>query len=591
VLHPSTGRRRHAVALVALFGLLAAFVTPVAAQAAEAAPARATAAHTASQFDAGYIISDQVFYNGSAMTRAQIQAFLDSKVGTCQNNLCLNVLKAPTFDKAKDRDNCNAYDGGGNETAAAIIYKVQVACGVSAKVLLVTLQKEQGLITHTGPTAGRLAAAMGWNCPDKAPCDPTTASFFKQVYGAAWQFKRYKSTLAKDGGYEPFGQYRAGGRYNIRYSTNAACGTKKVSIRNHATAALYNYTPYTPNAAAMANLGKTGDGCSSYGNRNFWDYFYSWFGSPTTYVPPGSTTARVAGSDRYATAIAVAKVAFPTHADTVYVATGENYADALAAAPAAAHDNAPLLLTHTKSLPSNVRLTIQALTPQRIVVVGGEGAVSKAVFDALRAAVPGVTMVRVSGADRFETAYLLAQTTFTGPVTTAYIATGNDFPDALSASAAAGSHGGPVLLVKTVDPKLPDNPLELLRTLGVTELVLAGGTGVVSQELEDSLKAALPGVSIVRLGGANRYETSAQINAYAFDAVDSAFVASGRDYPDALSAAAIAGGLHGPLLLSNGSCIKAGPLEEIAAGGVKKIYFAGGTGVLPNAVMSYPTCA
>jgi hypothetical protein len=71
---------------------------------------------------------------------------------------------------------------------------------------------------------------------------------------------------------------------NIQYNPNAGCGSGTVYIQNQATAGLYNYTPYQPNPAALNNLYGTGDGCSAYGNRNFWRMFNDWFGS--TYGPP-----------------------------------------------------------------------------------------------------------------------------------------------------------------------------------------------------------------------------------------------------------------------------------------------------------------
>ena len=133
---------------------------------------RSDAALTGSQFVAGDIISDANFYNATALTEGEIQAFLDSKIGTCGNTSCLNVLTATVasrgvvldpLDSTKVR--CNAFTGG-TLSAAQIIYNAQVACGISAEVLLVTLQKEQGLVTSRAPSAGALNAAMGYACPD-----------------------------------------------------------------------------------------------------------------------------------------------------------------------------------------------------------------------------------------------------------------------------------------------------------------------------------------------------------------------------------------------------------------------------------------
>jgi len=76
-----------------------------------------------------------------------------------------------------------------------------------------------------------------------------------------------------------------------------------VNVQNYATAALYNYTPYQPNAAALGNLYGTGDGCSSYGNRNFWVYYNDWFG-PTAGLPPVTLANPVMGEpDLYGLAL------------------------------------------------------------------------------------------------------------------------------------------------------------------------------------------------------------------------------------------------------------------------------------------------
>jgi hypothetical protein len=273
--------RRRLTALTAGLALVlgGALAAPAVATAAPAAPTvrAAATAHTATingvTFDPGYIISDPLFYDRNAMTQPQIQAFLARMVGKCSTSSCLNLLYSTTSDRPADRTICTAYktDSDRRELASMIIFKVQQACGISAKVLLVTLQKEQGLITDKAPESGELKIAMGYACPDTAACNTKYYGFFNQIYSAAWQLKRY-STPDKWGNYQP-------GTETIKYHPKASCGSKKVYIRNNATAALYNYTPYTPNAAALAKLGQATPPCGSYGNRNFWDYYNSWFGS------------------------------------------------------------------------------------------------------------------------------------------------------------------------------------------------------------------------------------------------------------------------------------------------------------------------
>jgi uncharacterized protein with LGFP repeats len=258
--------------------LLLALVTAVTGLSA-LAPAPSASALNGFEFSPGYIISDDLFYDGSAMTASEIQSFLNGKIGTCQNGRCLNVATLPVTTRSASYSSetgalvCAAITGG-NLSVSELIYRTQVACGISAKVILVTLQKEQGLVTSRAPSDWALKAAMGMGCPDTAPCNEAFAGLANQIMSGTRQLKVYK-----------VGHFaRQPGIHFIQYSPNASCGGTNVDIRNYATAALYNYTPYQPNAAALANLGGTGNSCSSYGNRNFWAYYTNWFGS-TTGIP------------------------------------------------------------------------------------------------------------------------------------------------------------------------------------------------------------------------------------------------------------------------------------------------------------------
>ncbi len=243
-------------------------------------------------FDAGDIISDQVMFNPNTMTEAQVQSFLNSMVPTCQNVQyatglpCLKGYRQTTQSRPAD-PMCHAYTGASNETAAAIIVKVGKACSINPQVLLVLLQKEQGLITDTWPTSNEYRKATGYGCPDSSnvTCDATYNGFFNQVYKAAWAFQRYTMPAGTGPGtdyYSVYSAYPVGRAYPILYQdpyTDSSCGSKSVVVKNKATHSLYYYTPYTPNAAALAAGFGSGDGCSAYGNRNFFLYFTQWFGS------------------------------------------------------------------------------------------------------------------------------------------------------------------------------------------------------------------------------------------------------------------------------------------------------------------------
>jgi hypothetical protein len=264
---------------LALASLLIAVVFVPVALTIGAAPAQAA---NGSDFKPGNIISDSNFFNGTAMTEAEVQSFITSQNSGCQSGyVCLPDYTQTTFTRSADAM-CSAYTGGTNETAARIIAKVAQACNISPRVLLVTLQKEQSLVTSTAPSAGRYGAAMGFACPDTAACDAQYFGFYNQVYKSAWQFKRYANP---SGTSQFFTWYPVGQTSNVRYSPDANCGSSPVYIENQATAGLYYYTPYQPNPSALANLYGTGDGCAAYGNRNFWRLYTDWFGS-TTDAPP-----------------------------------------------------------------------------------------------------------------------------------------------------------------------------------------------------------------------------------------------------------------------------------------------------------------
>lgn len=260
-------------------------------------PPKKAEALSGSEFQPGNIISDGIFFNGNDMDYPAIQNFLNSKVPVCDTwgtqpyagttraaysasrgypapFVCLkDYVQENLPTKPAEPGLCTGL-GPGTKPAALIIYEVSVSCGINPKVLLVLLQKEQSLVTDDWPWSIQYRSATGYGCPDTAPCDAEYYGFFNQVYNAARQYKRY----ARDA---HLFNYRKGMNNYIQWSPNSACGGTQVYIANQATAGLYNYTPYQPNAAALNNLYGTGDGCSAYGNRNFWRMYSDWFGSTT----------------------------------------------------------------------------------------------------------------------------------------------------------------------------------------------------------------------------------------------------------------------------------------------------------------------
>jgi len=197
---------------------------------------------------------------------------------------------------------------------------------------------------------------------------------------------------------------------------------------------------------------------------------------------------RLFGADRYATAAAISRAAFPSGAGLVYVATGVNYPDALAAGAAAARANAPILLTGTSSLPGATAAELSRLHPSQIIVMGGTGAVSDGVVAQLGGYAPSV--LRIAGADRYTTAVALSVATFhPNSVSSAYIATGGSYPDGLAAGPAAGAFAAPLLLVGNT---LPASVAAELRRLDPANIFIIGGTSVVSETVRAQIRALWP---------------------------------------------------------------------------------------------------
>lgn len=250
-------------------------------------------AAVAADFNAGYIISDENFYNGSAMTAAQISSWLQTKNAGCiAGKRCILNYSENTPTMAADAY-CGRIEGKKNESAASVIARVGKACNLSQKALLVLLEKEQSLVSLRDVPNWKWESATGYGCPDTAPCDAGFGGFFTQVYFGARAYQYYKAHPTQYR-HQPFATN------NVLYNPNGACGSSRVYIQNYATAGLYNYTPYQPNRAAMNNLYGVGDSCSAYGNRNFWRMYTDWFGDPTGKpahnVAEGLVTT--AGSDR-----------------------------------------------------------------------------------------------------------------------------------------------------------------------------------------------------------------------------------------------------------------------------------------------------
>jgi putative cell wall-binding protein len=293
---------------------------------------------------------------------------------------------------------------------------------------------------------------------------------------------------------------------------------------------------------------------------------------------------QLAGPTRYETGVALSKANYPNGLGddgAVILATGANYPDALAAAPLAGKLDAPILLVPPEGLGGAVAGELTRLysgaSSARIFVMGGTGAVPEAVVDEAKAVLRGATnnsigsgdvaVTRYAGSDRFATAARIAAAvgapsdgTFAD---TAFIVSGENYPDALAVSPLAAKAGVPILPVQA--GAVPTAIKSALDDLGIEHSVIVGGTGVVGPGVESWLEGGghrKAGVAVntadvdTRLAGPERYSTGLEVLDFStgIGGLDerALYVATGANWPDALAVGPLAAAMGNPLLLVDG---------------------------------------
>ncbi|WP_298889867.1 cell wall-binding repeat-containing protein [uncultured Serinicoccus sp.] len=284
---------------------------------------------------------------------------------------------------------------------------------------------------------------------------------------------------------------------------------------------------------------------------------------------------RIGGSTRYDVAAGLAHEGAPYGVDTAYVTQGQEIADALGVGPVASKGHAAVLLTRPEAVPPSTMDVLEDMGALEVVLVGGTKAVTPAVGRAFEA--QGYAVRRVSGTDRYDTAVQLSyeQEWHGGTV---YLASGTNLTDALGGGAAAAHVEAPMLLTRTTT--LPPVTAARLAELAPQRVVVLGGTGAVAESVVRQTQRLLPGASIERLGGGNRYQTSALIAMDAFEHSTTAVLAAGDAPVDAMAGTQLAADRSAPLLLVRKGCRTNSVDEVYDALDIRLSRLAGGSGVL-----------
>lgn len=304
--------------------------------------------------------------------------------------------------------------------------------------------------------------------------------------------------------------------------------------------------------------------------------------NPNTPAIPikAANTERLWGDNRYKTSAAISKSGW-TQSDTVILVSGENYPDALVGTSFAYLKNAPVLITTSNELDNNIKEEIARLKAKNVYILGSDAAISQNVDKDLK---QQYNVIRIGGTGLYDTAVKVGdEISKIKKFDTAVISAVGDFPDPLAIAPFSARNTMPILF-SDKDSLRPDTS-KALKDWGIKNVVIVGGTGVVSEKVNNQLNSL--GISVTRLAGADRYDTALEIvKHYApSKGYNNISIATGESYPDALTGAVLSAKNNSPLVLVSKDRAKDSAVEYLNSNSIDKAYIFGGTGVVSDTVV------
>ena len=301
-----------------------------------------------------------------------------------------------------------------------------------------------------------------------------------------------------------------------------------------------------------------------------------------------SVSNRLFGQDRYQTSVAIAEAYNNGLTQKVILASGNDFPDALSASILSKKLNAPIILVDTTAAASSEAfnyINAHVSNTGTVYIIGGTAIIGTD-FETKLGSMGYNNIKRLGGTDRYGTDMLIVNEANVPQGTPVFIASGENFPDALSVSSFSGAKQYPILLVG--ENTLSSETEDYITNHKPSTVYIAGGTGVISKDIENQIKALVPSATVKRLAGNDRFDTTGAVLNEFSTAPKTIYLANGYNFPDALAGSALAAMTGDPILLvDNQSTLLPSAIETY----LKKLYSAGiqpnvtvlgGTGIVPD---------
>ena len=287
---------------------------------------------------------------------------------------------------------------------------------------------------------------------------------------------------------------------------------------------------------------------------------------------------RISGNNRISTAINLSRKYFD-HAYTLVLVNSKEYPDSLTAAPLAKALKAPILLNDSNRLDTQVKNEIRRLGVKKVILVGGNNSLAIGIEKDLK--IMNLELSRIAGKDRYDTSARLAKqlVKLTGYSDRAIVASGENFPDALTASSIAAKDDLPVLLVKSTS--IPYYIDEVMKDMGIKKTILVGGNKSIGKNIESELRAEY------RIAGKNRYETANLVREYGYIKPKKIFLTTGESFADALVSSALAAMENAPIQLLNPKNNSDNYIDFTNRENIEDIIVLGGEKSIPEHIVDF----